>query len=463
VGGFELEAAEAVCQSDAVGPLDVADLLGSLVNKSLVVSERSSGSLRYRLLETIRQYAADQLARTTGEAGTRQAQRAHAEFYLQLAETAAPELARGPRQGLWLKRTDLERDNHRASLAYLFAEPNRTEEVLRFGVALHRFFGSRGHLDAIAHVRAALERQDPVSAALRVRALCVTSDLVAYTLGVEDRAEMSSAIELCEQALEMARELDDPALLAEALGTLSVWVDSEEDSSRKISLAEEALEVGRSTGDPWLIGRAFQGLGGTAPTPDDEQALALEGLAYFRQAGDIYYAIPQLWCLARLETNKGELAAARILYEDAIAAAEDIGSPIDLNYSWNSLCFVLLLLEKFEEAALVSCKSLVGGRRLGHRRVVAFAIFVLACCAAGLGEHRRAAQLTGSHDAIEADIIGVGGAYSLTPLEQRVWEDNTARLREFLGKGEFVRAYGIGRGLTFDQAVDLALGRVHAI
>ena len=169
---------------------------------------------------------------------------------------------------------------------------------------------------------------------------------MAYTLGVEDRAEMSSAIELCEQALEMARELDDPALLAEALGTLSVWVDSEEDSSRKISLAEEALEVGRSTGDPWLIGRAFQGLGGTAPTPDDEQALALEGLAYFRQAGDIYYAIPQLWCLARLETNKGELAAARILYEDAIAAAEDIGSPIDLNYSWNSLCFVLLLLEK---------------------------------------------------------------------------------------------------------------------
>jgi predicted ATPase len=113
VGGFELDAAEAVCSLGTAEVFEVAELLGSLVNKSLVVAERSSGSLRYRLLETIRQFAAGQLAEVGGEAEMRKAQDIHAGFYLQLAEAAAPDLT-GRRQGAWLKRLDLEWDNIRA-------------------------------------------------------------------------------------------------------------------------------------------------------------------------------------------------------------------------------------------------------------------------------------------------------------------------------------------------------------
>ena len=190
VGGFELEAAEAVCATGAIEVFDVADLLGSLVNKSLVVAERSSGSLRYGLLETIRQYAADQLGKIGGNTEKRKARNAHAEFYLQLSEAAAPELT-GPRQGLWLKRLDLEWDNLQATLAYFFAEPDRTEEVLRFGVALRRFFFTRGHLDPITYLRAALERPDPVLVALRARALEVTGYLVVAMPGPDDRLEIA--------------------------------------------------------------------------------------------------------------------------------------------------------------------------------------------------------------------------------------------------------------------------------
>jgi len=78
VGGFELDGADAVCGAGDVDVFEVADLLGSLVNKSLIVAERSSGSLRYRLLETIRQYAAHQLVRSGGEAEARLARAAHA-------------------------------------------------------------------------------------------------------------------------------------------------------------------------------------------------------------------------------------------------------------------------------------------------------------------------------------------------------------------------------------------------
>jgi predicted ATPase len=158
VGGFELEAAEAVCGAAVAETFEVAELLGSLVNQSLVMAERSSGSLRYRLLETIRHYAANQLDERGG-AESRQACSAHAEYYLQLAEAPA-QGAPGGRQGSWLKRMDLEWDNIRAPLAYLHGEPERTDEVLRLSVALHRFLESRGHLDGVAHLRAGLDLAD---------------------------------------------------------------------------------------------------------------------------------------------------------------------------------------------------------------------------------------------------------------------------------------------------------------
>ena len=87
-GSFDLEAAEAVCSTDAVAAGDVADLVGSLVDKSLVMAERSAGSLRYSLLETVRQYGAEQLSATGGEAALGRARSAHAEHYLQQAERA---------------------------------------------------------------------------------------------------------------------------------------------------------------------------------------------------------------------------------------------------------------------------------------------------------------------------------------------------------------------------------------
>jgi predicted ATPase/class 3 adenylate cyclase len=184
VGGFELEAAEAVCETADVEPFEVADLVGSLVRKSLVVTERSSGTLRYGLLETIRQYAADKLVKTGGVADAHRTRRAHAEFYLQLSEAAAPELT-GPRQGLWLKRLDLEWDNLQSTLAYMSGEPDRTADVLRLCVALRRFFFTRGHLDPITVLRAALERADREPVALRARALEVTGYLVAAMPGPE--------------------------------------------------------------------------------------------------------------------------------------------------------------------------------------------------------------------------------------------------------------------------------------
>jgi predicted ATPase len=138
---FDLAAAEAVGGSGAIDVLEVAGLLGSLVDKSLVVADPGGTGLRYRLLETIRLFAAERLADIGPEhaAAARAAHRAH---YLALAEAAAPHLA-DPEQSSWLARLDADQANLRRAAEHAAGEPDGTSRVLRFGVALERYWAVR--------------------------------------------------------------------------------------------------------------------------------------------------------------------------------------------------------------------------------------------------------------------------------------------------------------------------------
>ena len=170
-GSFDLEAAEAVCSSEAGSGSDVADLVGSLVGKSLVVAERSSGLLRYSLLETVRQYGAERLVATGGEAALGRAEFAYAEYYLQLAERAEPMIL-GADQARWLKKLDPDWDNIRSALDYFLSQPGRAEEVLRMGASLDLFLFARYHSYGFDAVSNALAGPDAVPDEVRAKALC---------------------------------------------------------------------------------------------------------------------------------------------------------------------------------------------------------------------------------------------------------------------------------------------------
>ena len=133
-GSFGLAAAEAVCGSGGLDVLEVAGLLGSLVDKSLIVAEPAGGGLRYRLLETIRLFAAERLAEAGGEEAAAVAA-AHCAHFLSVAETAAAHLT-GPEQGNWVARLHADQANLRRAARYAAGRPDGTAVVLRLGVAL---------------------------------------------------------------------------------------------------------------------------------------------------------------------------------------------------------------------------------------------------------------------------------------------------------------------------------------
>ena len=137
--GFDLDAAEAVCCIGDIEVFDVADLLGSLVDKSLVVAEPAGETLRYRLLETIRQFAAERLAEA-GETRLRcRSQAAHCAYFLSAAEAAALHLT-GPDQGRWLARLDADH----ANLRYAAEHAAATRMGLRRSCASASRYGATG-------------------------------------------------------------------------------------------------------------------------------------------------------------------------------------------------------------------------------------------------------------------------------------------------------------------------------
>lgn len=231
VGGFDLAAAEQVCAQEPLDSLDVMDLLGSLVEKSLVLMEELPEGARYRMLETLREYASDKLA-ASGEKDVLAA--AHCQYFFGLAKQGRNGL-RGPEQGKWLDRLDLEHDNLRAAHALAVRDEGIVDALIavKLAVALQGFWILRGYVaEGRTAVAAALEL--PIVQATGVahaHALYVAASL-AYSQS--DYVVAQSHLELC---LELRRGLGLEADIAATLSTLAMaWL-----GSGKAEVAREAV------------------------------------------------------------------------------------------------------------------------------------------------------------------------------------------------------------------------------
>ena len=458
-GGFDLRAAEAVA-GEGLESFDVADLVSSLVNKSLVIAERTSSWLRYRLLETIRQYATDQLIQVGGEEAIRRARSLHAEHYLGLCLEVAPEL-RGPKQGDLFKRLDLELDNLLATFTTLSADPQRTGDVLALGVALIEFVITRRNLVIPVCLRAALSKDAEVPATLRVRALLGLGRMTQFR--AEGGRSHQTASELADEALALARQIDDPGLVVESTVFRSTtWSDL----GRKdvaIEFGRAALEQARLMNDPELVALAlFAVTHSTDPLSDAREEIT-EALAIYRARGDLQWISTMLVYLSiSLSYSLEDFQEALARNQESAVLAEEIGSIFNLMVLWSNASILSLQLGDFDAAVQHGRRALRLSRRHGSPVELDYwTYFSLACAATQLGEYPLGAVLIGIHEGIEdravEPILGIW-----TSSEVEVREDNRGRLRNSLGDEEYIHLIAYGKCLSADQSHDVALGRTSA-
>jgi predicted ATPase/class 3 adenylate cyclase len=445
-GSFDLDAAEAVCGSGGIAAFDVADLLGSLVDKSLVVAEPAGTALRYRLLETIRQYAAERLAETD-QAEVAAVAAAHCAHFLSVAEAAAPHLT-GPDQGRWFARLADEQANLRRAADYAAGCPDETARVLRFAAALGRYWQVRSwNREALALLVPVLGRPEARADPRLFAAALVTAGVAA------EQCDLPAARRIAEQGVEFARQQGDDRLLIESLKILCNAHFFVGEPDQGLPLGQEAVERARQLGDDVLLGRALSSFLMTSSLIDPARSAQLfaEAIACTERSGDqlmTYYLHNNAGVHA---LRDGDLPAARAHLERAAQLAQAIGLSrhhVPVNQGW------VLCQEgnpdgarsKFEEGLRLA-------RRNAERSGLAYSCNGLACLAAERGDWHRAAEL---HGAAQAFLDRTGERWQ--EPEARYRRDSLGQLRTRLGDEQFERAYAQGMALSHEEAIDLASG-----
>lgn len=411
-GGFTLEAAESVC-SQGMKQSDILDLLGRLVDKSLVVVEQVSdlGETRYRLLETIRQYALEKLA---GAGEARETRDLHLEFFAQLAEFAEPKMF-GWESPRWYRKLDQELDNIRTALEWA-TNSGKADVALNVDGSLVYFWFAHGLGGSEWHdrVQQALSRPEGKKPSLaRAKALNGLGFMYwADVYPTDRRSEL-------EEALRIGKEMNDPRTVATALRTLGLLENIQGNYAEARTHLEQSLEIWRElglegkTGSTWTL--IF--LGDAAlnhSNPDWARSLYEETVAFLRELGDLNFLAYSIRRLAQLLWHEGRYDDAIVQLQESLKLNQDVADP----------------------RGVVAC--LAG----------------FAAVAVGRGQFPRAAQVMG---AVETQLADLG--IPLLYMDKLEYERNLAIVQAKLDEQAFKNFWIKGTHMSLEQAMDFALER----
>lgn len=460
-GGWTVEAAEAVCSGDNIEREDVLDLVGTMVDKSLVVAGATTGeALRYRMLEPVRQYAREKLEESTE---AEEVMSRHAAFFLSLAEEAEPELS-GPQQRLWVEQLDGEHDNLREALSWVL-ESGEADLGLRFGGALWRFWFTQGHLsEGRGWMEQILARGEPSPTMARVKAL----EGMGWLAQAQGDPNLVKAT--YEGMLELSRELGDLGNVATALNALGGQAMQRGDHEKARELLEENLSVLRDLEEE-----------GNAATPlkkfhvlyllaymklneenDPTRAAALweDGLALARQIGDVLRIGMTLCSLGYAALLQGDFERARALCEETLAFAHELGSAVVeiIPETLVNLGLASLGLGDHERASASFEEALTMSKSAGRKPTIINILEAMASLSGALGEASRTARLWGAAEAAR-ELTDI----ALPPGDRALHEPYLADARLRLGEAAWEEALSEGRAMTTDQATDYAFSKEQAV
>ena len=451
-GGWSLEAAEGICSADGIPAEDVLDLLLKLVDRSLVVPDRSGPTARYRMLETIRAYAAERL-REAGEESVFRTR--HRDWWLQLAERIQWDL-RGPHQGEPFDGLEADLDNIRAALdwcANRAAPPSSShadaEAGLRLSSALNRFWRLRGHLTDNRRRLAQLLALAPSRNSARARALFVAAVLAVH------QGDAATASELLEEGLPLAREIEDSWCVAFMLQVAASLAWRQGQLDRAVELGEESLAGMRAIGDRtgigsilWQLAQARRRRGEIGPATH----LLEESIAVGRETGDPWLVAESLEGLGAIAHDAGEHALACSHHEEALALRRHTRNRQAVARSLNDLGHLMLDAGALALAREHFLESLSIGRDIGVRELITRGLEGFAVLAAVEGQPERALRLAGAADAVRL-LTGLVLTKGEIERHGRLLEP----ARRSLGEAAAATSWEAGRAMSVDEAIAYAL------
>lgn len=425
--GFTLDAAESVGSDQSGGPVpatDTLDLLSRLVEKSLVMVEKAEYEARYSLLDMVRQYSRDRLLEA-GEAEP--VARRHRDYYLGLAENAAPEL-HGPDQVKWLDRLAQDHDNFRAALAWCQSDPESTDHSLRLAAALYRFWFMRGYFEegrmwlADAMTRAGGSKRTPDWA----KALRAAGSLASM------RGDYVSARSLLEESLSIFREVNDRGAVAATLINLAQAAQFQGNHTLAQSYSEEALAKFRDLGAAQGIARGLSTLATVLHYQgEDVQARELlkESLEIYRQLKlkeGIAYVLNLLGLLA---ASSGDYTAARALHEESLPIHRRSGHKVNLVAALLNIGHVAIWQNDTAGADLVLLEALNIARQIAEPRWTSLALHNLGLTALRRGDYEAARRYMTDALKIRADVGDkLSIAYSIEGIAALAVEERNLKL-----------------------------------
>jgi len=440
-GGCTLEAVEAVCDTKGDLGLDVLDGMASLLDKSLAQQvEQIDKETRFIMLSTIREYALERLADSDDESATR---RAHAAYYLVLAEEGAEDIAAQPE---WLDRFEVEHENFRLAIDYLIKTGN-AEWGMRLGAAMFRFWETREHLmegrDAIGRLLA----MEGTAARPKLRArLLFAAAVLAVAQG-----DYGSGRPLFEESLETCVELNDKRGVAVALNALAVYARDRGELTAASQLFEQCLGIWKDLGDPTDIARVLSNLASVMKLQGEyERAFSLydECLTLFRQVGDGAGVAWTLNYLGDVAREKADLAAARSYCEQSLSEFRRLRDSWGIASTLSDLASLSCDQGNNAEARRLYGEGIKLFKELGYKRGIARALECLAVNAAAQSNAEQSLHLAGAAAALRQQL-GV----PLLPSEQHRLDKALEFARRTVGNAAGLTAWMEGWAMPVEQAV----------
>lgn len=480
-GGWTMEAAAAVCEDKSA-----LDLLAQLRECSLVSAAEEAGAMRFRMLESLREYAWDRLQQQ-GELEA--VQGLHRTFFLALAEASIPHMT-GPGQETWLERLEGEHENLRVALDVCL-DRKEAETGLRLAAALCRFWAVRGHLREGRERCAVLLAMPEAQKHTQSRADAL-SGAAMLALGQGDHAATRL---LYEESLVLLRELGEKRGEALALNGLGIVAHRKGEYAAAHALYAEGLMLRRAERDKEGIANSLNNLGALAEDQGDYTAadsLHTESLALRRESGNQRGIANSLNNLGSLAYSRGDYPAARALYEESLALNRVLGDKGGAAHGLRNLGIVAEDLGAYDLARSLHAESLVLERELENKGGAANALITLGLLQAQNGDiagarasleealnlcrqlddsriaatafgacarfaHRqrqmeRAACLYGAESALRTSI-----GFSRSSRDQEQYDLHQAQLAALPDKETCRAAFAAGQNLTFEQAIGFAL------